>query len=152
MPSLLRLVSPLLPLVLPAVADAQGGAPVTTIVAPAAPGGGWDQLARTMQRVLEGEGILSRIQVENIPGAAGTVGLARFVSARRGEPDALLVTGLVMVGGIEQNGSPVTLTAATPVARLVGEYEVIVVPAGSPFATLGDLLAAFERDPRSWRV
>ena len=131
---------------------AQGDAPIATIVAPAAPGGGWDQLARTVQRHLERDAPATRAQVENVPGAAGTVGLARFVSARRGVPDALLITGLVMVGGIAQNASPVTLDATTPIARLVGEYEVIVVPASSPYRTLGDLLAAFVRDPAtvSW--
>lgn len=120
-----------------------------TIVAPAAPGGGWDQLARTMARVLEGERIASAVQVENIPGAAGTVGLARFVSGRRGDPGALLVTGLVMVGGVVQNKSPVTLRETTPIARLVGEYEAIAVPASSPFRSLSDLIAELRRSPGS---
>lgn len=118
-----------------------------TLVAPAAPGGGWDQLARTMQRVLEAEGLATGVQVENVPGAAGTIGLARFVSGRRGDPAALLVTGLVMVGGIAQNASPVSLADATPIARLVGEYEAIAVPSTSPFKSLGDVLAAFAADP-----
>lgn len=125
---------------------AQEAGPLT-LVAPAAPGGGWDQLARAMQRVLEAERLTSRAQVENIPGAAGTVGLARFVSSRRGDPSALLVTGLVMIGGAVQNASPVTLRDATPIARLVGEYEVIAVPAQSPLQTLGDLLRLFREDP-----
>ncbi|MGE0441879.1 MAG: tripartite tricarboxylate transporter substrate-binding protein [Gemmatimonadales bacterium] len=121
----------------------------TRIVAPAAPGGGWDQLARTMQRVLETERIATRVTVENAPGAAGTVGLARFISADRGSGDAVLVTGLVMVGGIVQNHSPVGLGDAVPIARLVGEYEVIAVPAASPHRTLGSLLEAFRADPGS---
>lgn len=120
-----------------------------TLVAPAAPGGGWDQLARSMARVLESEGLAGPVQVENIPGAAGTVGLARFVSGRRGDGSALLVTGLVMVGGVVQNRSPVSLRDVTAISRLVGEYEVIAVPAGSPFKTLGDLVAALRADPGS---
>ncbi len=128
------------------------GAQGVTIVAPAAPGGGWDQLARAMQRALESEGLARPVTVENIPGAAGTIGLARFVSGRRGDGRALLVTGLVMVGGIAQNRSPVGLDAATPIARLVGEYEAIAVPATSPFASLGDLLDALAGNPAavSW--
>jgi putative tricarboxylic transport membrane protein len=129
----------------PLAARAQGGAALT-IVAPAAPGGGWDQLARTMQRTLELEGIARSVQVENVPGAAGTIGLARFVSGRVGDPRALLVTGLVMVGGIAQNASPVRLDAATPIARLVGEYEAVAVPAASPLKSLGDLLDLLQRD------
>lgn len=118
-----------------------------TIVAPAAPGGGWDQTARVMQRVLaEIEPAIS-VQVDNIPGAAGTIGLARFVQSERGNPHALLVTGLVMVSGVITNASPVSLSDATPIARLTGETEVIVVPAASPHRTLGDLIDAFKRDP-----
>jgi putative tricarboxylic transport membrane protein len=131
---------------------AQATAPGITIVAPAAPGGGWDQTARAMQQALRATGLAGSVQVVNAAGAAGTIGLARFVHAERGNPNALLVTGLVMVSGIAANRSPVTLADVTPIARLSGEYEVIVVPAGSPHRTLDDLVAAFRATPRavSW--
>ena len=77
-----------------------------TVIAPAAPGGGWDQTARAMQRALHGVEPGAAVQVDNVPGAAGTIGLARFVTAERGRPDALLVTGLVMVGGIVTTARP----------------------------------------------
>jgi len=118
-----------------------------TIVAPAAPGGGWDQTARVLQRVLAEVEPTTRVQVDNIPGAAGTIGLARFVQSERGNPHALLVTGLVMVSGVITNTSPVSLSDATPIARLTGETEVIVVPANSPHQTLADLVLAFKQDP-----
>lgn len=119
------------------------------IIAPAAPGGGWDQTARVMQRVMAELEPGTSIQVDNVPGAAGTIGLARFVQSERGNPDALLVTGLVMVSGVITNASPVSLSDATPIARLTGETEVIVVPAASPHQTLGDLIDAFRRNPGS---
>jgi len=118
-----------------------------TIVAPAAPGGGWDQTARVMQRVLAEIEPATSVPVDNVPGAAGTIGLARFVQSERGNPHALLVTGLVMVSGAIINASPVSLADATPIARLAGETEVIVVPAASPHRTLADLIAAFKQDP-----
>ena len=37
----------------------------------------------------------------------------------------------------------------TPIARLTGEYEVIVVPADSKFQSLNDLVAAMKADPGS---
>ena len=119
------------------------------IVAPAAPGGGWDQTARVMQRVLAETEPGSNAQVDNIPGAAGTIGLARFVQSERGNPSALLVTGLVMVSGVITNASPVSLSDATPIARLTGETEVIVVPATSRYRTLGELIEVFKQDPGS---
>ena len=87
--------------------------------------------------------------VENIPGAAGTIGLARFISAERGQGDVVMVSGLIMVSAIVTNGSPVTLREVTPIARLTGEYEVIVVPAASPFRSLKDLIQAFKERPES---
>lgn len=117
------------------------------IVAPAAPGGGWDQTARVMQRALAEVEPGLTVQVDNVPGAAGTIGLARFVQSERGNPDALLVTGLVMVSGVITNGSPVSLADATPIARLTGESEVIVVPAASPYRSMQELAAAFQTDP-----
>ena len=51
-----------------------------TIIAPAAPGGGWDQTARSLQTVLQQEGISGNVQVQNVPGAGGAIGLAQFAN------------------------------------------------------------------------
>ncbi len=119
------------------------------LIAPAAPGGGWDQTARVMQQALQSAGIVHTSSVENIPGAAGTIGLARFVSAERGTGDVAMVSGLIMLGAIVTHRSALTLHDVTPIARLLGEYEVIVVPAASPFRTLADLIRAFKERPES---
>ena len=119
------------------------------IIAPAAPGGGWDQTARAMQQVLQRAGIVATPVVENITGAAGTIGLARFIGAERGNGDTLLVSGLIMLGGIVTHDSPVTLADVVPIARLTGEYEVLTVPTASPFRTLDELMRAFKERPES---
>jgi putative tricarboxylic transport membrane protein len=119
------------------------------IIAPAAPGGGWDQTARAMQQALQRAGLVRIAPVENVPGAAGTIGLARFIGAEAGRRDVVLVSGLIMLGGIVTHRAPVTLHDVTPLARLTGEYEVIAVPAASPFRTLRDLLDAFVARPES---
>src|SRR3712207_4707647 len=94
------------------------------IIAPANPGGGWDQTARAMQAALQDAGLASGIQVNNIPGAGGTIGLAQFVTSKKRRGDAVMVGGLVMLGAILTNNAPVTLEDVTPLARLTGEYEV----------------------------
>lgn len=119
------------------------------LIAPAAPGGGWDQTARAMQQALQSAGIVHTSSVENIPGAAGTIGLARFVTAERGTGDVAMMSGLIMLGAIVTHRSALTLHDVTPIARLVGEYEVIVVPAASPFRSLADFIAAFKANPES---
>ena len=133
----------------PAPAGAQPTYPYLRIIAPAAPGGGWDQTARVMQQVLQRIGVVRTASVENIPGAAGTIGLARFISAERGQGDVVMVTGLIMLGGIVTHGSPVTLHDVTPIARLMGEYEVLVVPAASPIRSLQDFIRTFKERPES---
>jgi putative tricarboxylic transport membrane protein len=119
------------------------------IIAPAAPGGGWDQTARAMQEAIQGSGGASAVTVENVPGAGGTVGLAQLVSQESGKPNVLMVNGLVMVGAILTNNSAVTLEQVTPIARLTGEFEVVVVPAASELKTLADLVAKLKADPGS---
>jgi putative tricarboxylic transport membrane protein len=118
-----------------------------TIIAPASPGGGWDQTARTMQTAMQEAGVAGDVQVVNVPGAGGTIGLAQFISQNSGDPTKLIVGGYVMVGAILTNNSPYSLDDVTPIARLTGEYEAIVVPAASPFQTIDDLVAAMKADP-----
>ncbi|MCY1145534.1 tripartite tricarboxylate transporter substrate-binding protein [Actinoplanes sp. Pm04-4] len=113
------------------------------LMAPAAPGGGWDQTAREMQAALRTEA--GRTEVYNVAGAGGTIGLSQFVS-HEGDPTQLMVMGLVMVGAIESNDSPVALDRTTPLARLLTDYEVIVVPADSPVKNMADLVNAMKDD------
>lgn len=119
------------------------------IIAPAAPGGGWDQTARALEEVINANGLAKTVTVENVPGAGGTVGLAQLVDKEKGNGNVLMVNGLVMVGAIITNKSPATLEQVTPIARLTGEYEVIVVPADSELKSLADLTAKLKADPGS---
>jgi putative tricarboxylic transport membrane protein len=121
--------------------------PRLTIIAPAAPGGGWDQTARAMQQALQQSRLVRTATVVNVAGAGGTIGLAQLVNAHRGKGDVLMTMGLIMVGAVLTNKSPVSLTQVTPIARLTGEYEVLVVPAASPHRTLTAFVEAWKADP-----
>jgi putative tricarboxylic transport membrane protein len=133
----------------PQVAWAQGAA--LKIIVPATPGGGWDGTGRAMEKVLRQTKAATSVQVENMPGAGGTVALPRFL-AMKGEPNTLLVTGLTIVTSAIANKTPNSITETTPIARLTGEAHVLVVPADSPFKTLADFVAAFKADPQSVSV
>jgi putative tricarboxylic transport membrane protein len=117
------------------------------IMIPANPGGGWDQTGRALGAAMQAAKVVQSVQFENKGGAAGTIGLAQFVNTAKGDPNALMVGGLVMVGGIVLNKSPVDLSMVAPIARLTSEYEVVVVPAASPHKSLADLIKAFKADP-----
>jgi putative tricarboxylic transport membrane protein len=128
-------------------AGAAAAQPNLKIMIPANPGGGWDQTGRNLAAAMQGAKLVSSVQFENKGGAAGTIGLAQFVNSATGDANAMMVGGMVMIGGIHLNGSPVKLTMVTPVARLTSEWEVIVVPANSPHKTMADLVAAFKANP-----
>jgi putative tricarboxylic transport membrane protein len=116
---------------------------------PANPGGGWDTTGRELGKALLASGAVKNVQYDNKGGAAGAIGLAQFVSASKGDPNALMMGGMVMVGGTIQNKSAVTMDQVTPIARLTSEYEVIVVPAASPIKDMKDLMAKFKANPGS---
>ena len=117
------------------------------IFVPAAPGGGWDATGRAIELAMRTDKIVEQFQFEHVPGAGGIVGLPKFISGKKGQPNAIMIGGMVMVGSIIANKAPLKLTDVVPLARLTGEFEVIVVPAQSPFKSMNDLVAAFKADP-----
>jgi putative tricarboxylic transport membrane protein len=120
------------------------------IMAPASPGGGWDTTARLLQRVIRSTGLARNVQVFNVEGAGGTIGLGQL--SRESDDALLMMMGLVMVGAIETNKAKVKLTQVTPVARLLGEPEIIVVPKNSPYKNLQDFVAAWKTRTRQLPV
>ncbi len=113
------------------------------IMAPADPGGGWDQTSRAMQEALQD--VVGRSEVYNVGGAGGTIGLSQFEQLT-GEPNELMVTGLIMIGAIEANNTSVTLEDTTPLVRLTTDSQVIVVPDDSELETVDDLAQQMETD------
>ncbi|MFN0185213.1 MAG: Bug family tripartite tricarboxylate transporter substrate binding protein [Aquabacterium sp.] len=115
---------------------------------PANPGGGWDTTGRALGKALQEAGVTS-VSFENKGGAAGAIGLAQFVNAAKGDGNALMVMGAVMLGGIITGKPPVSLSQATPLARLTSEYNVFVLPASSPLKTMKDVVEQLKKDPGS---
>ena len=116
---------------------------------PANPGGGWDQQGRALGKSLMESGVASTVSYDNKGGAAGTIGLAQFVNSTKGDGNALMVMGAVMLGGIITGKPPVQLSQATPIARLSSEYNVFVLPADSKLKTMKDVVEQLRRDPGS---
>jgi putative tricarboxylic transport membrane protein len=116
------------------------------MMVPNSPGGGYDLTARTAVKIMEDEKITGRIEVFNVIGAGGTVAMARLMN-ERGNGDLMMMMGLGVVGATFTNGSKARASQATALARMVQEQEGILVPANSPFATVGDFVAAWKADP-----
>jgi putative tricarboxylic transport membrane protein len=116
------------------------------VMVPNSPGSGYDTTARAWAQVLEDEGLAESIEVFNLEGAGGTVGLQRLVN-EKGNAELLMQMGLGVVGAQYSNESEATLDQTTPIAKLIEEAEAIVVPASSPFQNMADLVTAWKADP-----
>jgi putative tricarboxylic transport membrane protein len=115
------------------------------ITAPAAPGGGYDRTARAVEQVLK-QDKLGSATVINVGGAGGAIGLAQFIRNRSGSDNAMIVGGFGMIASFATNKSKVTLADVTPLARLMSEYSVVVVPKDSPIKSLADLVAKLKQN------
>jgi putative tricarboxylic transport membrane protein len=115
------------------------------IMAPASPGGGWDTTARVLQRVIQTSGLARNVQVFNVEGAGGVIGLGQL--GREDDDALLMMMGLVMVGAVDTNDSPTRLADVTPVARLIGETELIVASPDAPFDDIEGFVEAWAADP-----
>jgi putative tricarboxylic transport membrane protein len=116
---------------------------------PANPGGGWDTTARALGKAIMEAKAADAVQFTNKGGAGGIIGLAQFTSSARRDPNAMMVMGAVMLGGIIMGEPPVRLQACTPIARLTSEYNVFAVPANSRFTTMGEVVAQLKKDAGS---
>ncbi len=116
---------------------------------PANPGGGWDTTGRALGKAMQESGAASTVTFENKGGAAGALGLAQFVNGAKGDGNAIMVMGAVMLGGIITGKPPVNLSTATPIARLTSEYNVFVLPANSPYKSMADVVEQLKKDPGS---
>lgn len=142
-----------------AVAAALGGALVSTsamaeirgleFIAVSGVGSGLDQTARALQATLEKEKLATRIQVETKPGASGTVGISYFVTSKGGRGDSVMVASFAQMVAVDLNKAPVTFDQVRPLARIAGEYVVVVVAKDSPIKSLDDLVGKFKADPTS---
>ncbi len=115
---------------------------------PANPGGGWDTTGRALGKALQEAGAAT-VSYDNKGGAAGAIGLAQFANSTKGDPNALMVMGAVMLGGIITGKPPVGLDKVTPLARLTSEYNVFVLPANSPLKSMKDVVEQLKKDPGS---
>ena len=112
---------------------------------PANPGG-YSLTSNAISDTLKAEGLLGEYTSTFKPGAGGAVGLGAFQEIK-GKPEAALVTGIAMTGGLYSNKSPLNLLASTPIAKVLREYNAIVVPANSKYRTLKQLMDDLKAKP-----
>jgi tripartite-type tricarboxylate transporter receptor subunit TctC len=117
------------------------------IVAPLAPGGAVDILARILAERLAAQ-YGQPVIVENKPGASGHLG-AQFVAKSPGDGYTLMV-GTIGIHAAYASYKKLTYNPATelqPIMILGDAPNIVVVPANSPYKTFGDFLADVKAHP-----
>jgi putative tricarboxylic transport membrane protein len=116
------------------------------IMVPNPPGSGYDITARVLASALDSAGIARGVEVFNLPGAGGVVGLRRL-AYEHGNGRLVMLMGLGLVGAQIAADAAVTLADTTPIARLVQEPSIVVVRRDSPYGSLDELIEAWRADP-----
>lgn len=127
-------------------ADTGTQIPGLRLMVPNTPGGGYDITARTAAKNAEDAELTHNVEVFNLPGAGGTVGLTRLVG-EHGNGKLAMSMGLGVVGAARSNHSPKTLADTTPIARLTEEPDVVVVAKDSPYKNIKQLIDAWKKNP-----
>jgi putative tricarboxylic transport membrane protein len=121
------------------------------VLVPNTPGGGYDITARTAAKAMEDAELTRNVEVFNLPGAGGTVGLGRLVN-EAGNDKLVMSMGLGVVGSVHTNHSPSSLQDTTPIAKLLEEPDIVVVAKDSPYRDLDQLIDAWQADPAAVTV
>jgi putative tricarboxylic transport membrane protein len=117
-------------------------------VAPFAPGGGSDVLARSIASIIEGEKLCPvPLLVANKAGGSGLVGTTA-VAQQKGDPHVLLtfIPGQAQAALVAGKGAP-TFRELTLICNLALDEQLIVVKADSPFKTIRDIIAEAKKRP-----
>jgi tripartite-type tricarboxylate transporter receptor subunit TctC len=119
-------------------------------VVPWGPGGGADQLARKLGKLLEAD-LKTSFPVINVPGATGNTGMTKLLSGQSdGYAMAILIgdTAATLVAG----GARWKLADVTPLAIAIRQPSGLFVKADSRFKTWNDVVAEAKAKPGTLKV
>lgn len=117
------------------------------IVAPAGPGGGWDLLARTMEKTLRGDKLVEKpIVITNKPGGGGATGWT-YLNTHKGNGNYLTVNSSLVLLNQILGSSQLSYQDFTPLAMLQAEWEIVAVKKDSPYKTGKEFFEALKADP-----
>ncbi|UOQ92396.1 tripartite tricarboxylate transporter substrate binding protein [Halobacillus shinanisalinarum] len=120
------------------------------IVAPASPGGGWDLTARSLKKVLSGQGLVEEnINVINKPGGGGEVGWKYLENQ---DAHSLAVNSSLVLTNNLLGQSELTYKDFTPIATLATEWQSLAVPKDSKFKSAKEFMEALKKDPSSIKI
>jgi putative tricarboxylic transport membrane protein len=119
------------------------------IVVGAGPGGGNDNVARLMQKIMQDRRLVEASStVVNKAGGGGGIAY-RYLSQRPASGNLIGVSSNTLLTNHITGISPINYTDFTPLAIMINEYISMVVKAGSPLKSGRDLITTLKADPAS---
>ena len=132
--------------------SASVGAQELHFLVPGGAGGGWDSTARGTGMVLRNTGLIESASFENISGAGGGKAIGMLIETADHQQQTLMVNSTPIVVRSVTRLFPFSFRDLTPIARVIGDYQVLAVRSDSDIRGFGDVLARFRNDPRSVKV
>ena len=122
------------------------------IIAPAGPGGGWDLLARAMQKSLTEEKLVDQpVLVTNKPGGGGATGW-NYLKGKSGQGEFLAATSSLILQNNLLGKSDLTIKDFFLLANLMTEWEVVAVKADAPWKDGKEFFEAMKKDPANMHI
>lgn len=140
------------PLFLFAVATSVQAAEAVHFMVPGGAGSGWDSTARAVGQVLRANGMIESASVENISGAGGGVAIGTLIETAEFRTNTLMVNSTPIIVRSLTHVFPFSFRDLTPIARVIGDYQVLVVRGDSDVKDFRDVLARFRVNPRSVKI
>lgn len=123
------------------------------ILITAGTGGGFDTTGRKLGAALKAEGLITgEPTYRNITGASQTTGLTSFVNNDAGQAGKALIVGWATVGGVHTAKAAVKTSDNVAAARIMGEYQVVVVKKDSKYKTLKNLVDDLKKQKKKLAI
>ena len=97
------------------------------------------EVARAFEEALRAEKLITGGQIIHYAGGGGMIAVSQFLTGKVGNGNAVVTQGAGHLSFPLSNKTPVSLNDVIPLARIAGEYELLVVRTNSEFKTVEDL-------------
>ena len=119
---------------------------------PGGAGGGWDSTARGVGMVLRQAGLIESASFENVSGAGGGRAIGTLIESAARKQNVLMVNSTPIIVRSLGGAFPFSYRDLTPIARVIGDYQTLVVRPESDLQNFGDVLRQFRSDPRRTKI
>jgi len=116
---------------------------------PGGAGSGWDRTARGVGMVLRDASLVDNASFENISGAGGGKAIGTLIETAARRSNTLMVNSTPIIVRSLTQLFPYSFRDLTPVARIIGDYQALVVRPDSEIRGFDDVLRRFRENPRS---